>query len=389
MAKSRSRRKRQQAAEANHTVVTAQAVNDGTNAARDSITGGEILASSPSYIRELAEALPREREGGAESEPVLLPTDSRPAATDVAPTAAASGGESREHAKVDDDRTSSLPPAAVMAEAANEVDAPDAPDAIDAFESDAILASDYARGSVETPSPTEDDDLARLERRLAGGRGTNRSVRQALLAIGVVAVAVIGSRAAVRGSSHVLASSVGTIAMARTVKPEKPAAPSVVAPSESPVVAAPAPAAVPAAESVAPVNAEAALESDPVPQQPTEVLATLLRHAVEARDRGVLASTAAMLAWIDAGGHDAQAVAQFAYWLGRRGNLQLAEQWAERATVIDPQNQTAWYVLGATRLDDPTARRADVATALRRCAELPGPFGAECRGPLSAGGSLR
>jgi len=224
-----------------------------------------------------------------------------------------------------------------------------------------------------------DDDLDALERHLATGWSPSpRARRNAMIGVGVAAVVAI-TWSAFNRSSHVQPhAAVRTHTSSATVIHSKPVP--AATPKAAPAVAV-LPSPTPPPSSPAPTTAAAALESDPV-AQPTEQLEHLLGSARRARMQSVQEATRAMQAWLDAGGSDAQPVAQFAYWLGGRGNVQLAEQWAERATNMDPHSQMAWYVLGATRLEDPRQRRADTVDALRHCAALPGVFRAECQGPL-------
>lgn len=231
-------------------------------------------------------------------------------------------------------------------------------------------------------------DTATFERQLASATTLGPNAMRTL--VSVSCIAMLGAAlflARGRTDRPRLAASATRVVAAASIAVERPvvatrAPEAATAPSAPPIETAPsAPSAPPATT--------ADLDSSIATAQPTQALTDLLQTAIEARSRGVLIAIAAMSAWLDAGGTDSRAVAQFAFWLGRRGNLEAAEHWAERATDLNPRDQMAWYVLGATRLELPSMRRAAVVNALRRCADLPGAFTAECRGPISAGGSLR
>jgi CheY-like chemotaxis protein len=107
--------------------------------------------------------------------------------------------------------------------------------------------------------------------------------------------------------------------------------------------------------------------------------ADLLVAAQRAQNRGAGAATTAYQAYLDAGGNDGAAIARFAFWLANRGDLGRAAEWAERATQLAPDNQLAWYVLGASKMEGPRRDPAAAREAFRRCAQLPGRYSGECR----------
>lgn len=317
-----------------------------------------------SYIRELR---------GETEDPAPLPSGDASAAVTSAAQSAASESADLGTSGVQTTTAAETPS---LATPATELVIPD---------EDALQRSD----TIPSPPPdfdpdetaTDDESVEEFERRIALRPViSNRTKLVVLTTIGVIASATAlwkafghGSRSQARAQTHHVRAIASAASTMHSVLP----ASRMPAPAPSPVATAPS------TTMPLPASDAATLESEAVPAQPTQALTDLLRAAVEARARGVNAATAAMQAWLDAGGTDARPVAQLAYWLGRRNEIELAEQWAERATRMDPNSQMAWYVLGATRLEDPRQRRSEAFEALRRCAALPGPYAIECRGPLT------
>ncbi|MFO0557451.1 MAG: DUF4388 domain-containing protein [Polyangiales bacterium] len=121
-----------------------------------------------------------------------------------------------------------------------------------------------------------------------------------------------------------------------------------------------------------------AVEDSGVPAAPSGP-ADLLVAAQRAQNRGAGAAATAYQAYLDAGGNDGAAIARFAFWLANRGDLGRAAEWSERATQLAPDNQLAWYVLGASKMEGPRRDPAGARAAFRRCAQLPGRYAGECR----------
>ncbi len=110
--------------------------------------------------------------------------------------------------------------------------------------------------------------------------------------------------------------------------------------------------------------------------------AELLVAAQRSQNRGAATAATAYQAYLDAGGNDGAAIARFAFWLANRGDLGRAAEWSERATQLDANNQLAWYVLGASKMEGPRRDPAGARAAFRRCAQLPGRYASECRSAL-------
>jgi CheY-like chemotaxis protein len=110
--------------------------------------------------------------------------------------------------------------------------------------------------------------------------------------------------------------------------------------------------------------------------------AELLVAAQRAQNRGAATAATAYQAYLDAGGNDGAAIARFAFWLANRGDLGRAAEWSDRATQLDANNQLAWYVLGASKMEGPRRDPAGARAAFRRCAQLPGRYASECRSAL-------
>lgn len=107
-------------------------------------------------------------------------------------------------------------------------------------------------------------------------------------------------------------------------------------------------------------------------------VAALLQAAIRARARGYAAAAEAYNAYLNAGGNDANAIANFAYYLANtRGDVRHAGEWAERATTMDANNQLAWFVLAVARSE--AGDRAGAREAARRCTSLPGRYATDCR----------